>query len=114
MIPHHLCTETDWAMFPQPSSSSAGTIEALKSDPNRGMFCFDWDTVDMIIHGNENNDEHARIEFLMVPCNYIHQLWGYEGDAVAPECETDLEKQIEYLGNLNVFIYYSEDVFQRD
>ena len=34
---------------------------------------------------------------------------GYEGDSIHPECVADLAKQIEYLGPIDLMLYYSED-----
>ena len=29
-----------------------------------------------------------------------------------PECIPDLDKQIEYLGSINILLYYSQDILQ--
>ena len=44
---------------------------------------------------------------VLVPCNYVHVEFGATGDFVHEECKSDLESQIEYLGNLNVIIYHT-------
>ena len=50
---------------------------------------------------------------MLVPCNYQHTYLGYTGDSVAPECIADLEQQIEYLGPLNILLYYTEGFFKQ-
>ena len=74
------------------------------------MYCLDW-TEDILLHGNERNDEYTRIEVVLNPCNYIHSHLGYEGDRVHPDCIPDLDKQIEYLGPINFIVYHTEDKF---
>ena len=75
------------------------------------MFCLDWDSQDILIYGNERNDEYQRIELVLTPCNYLHTHLGYKDDKIHPECVADLEKQIEYLGPLDFVLYHTEEVF---
>ena len=46
-----------------------------------------------------------------MPCNYVHP--NIE-DSVAEECIADREKQIAYLGNINLVVYASEQVFDQE
>ena len=67
------------------------------------MYCFDWDDLgDQIeIWGTENDPaSFQQFQFLLTPCNYIHQQYfgGDSGDFIADECIPDFEKQKEYLG----------------
>ena len=88
VLPHHRCTEEDWAKFSPVSSKSKGSMEVRKTDKKKGLFCIDW-TDDLFVFGEENNPEYQRLEFVMVPCNYIHQKWGYTEDGVSEECIAD-------------------------
>ena len=49
----------------------------------------------------------------MLPCNYIHTFQGYEDDSIAPGCIADLKAQQDYLGPLNVWIYYNHEKFDQ-
>ena len=84
----------------------------MKRDEQRGMFCIDW-TDDLEIYGEEQNPEFQKLEFLFLPCNYIHQIDGYTGDYVKEECIADLEKQKEYLGPLDMLIYFNDEEFDQ-
>ena len=45
----------------------------MRSDPERGLFCIDWDDDDPIeIYGDEIDMNYSRLEILLTPCNYIH------------------------------------------
>ena len=64
----------------------------MLNDPERGLFCLDWDKLrDLEVYGSESEDEHQRLEFLMLPCNYQHK--GYAEDTIHPECISDLQAQ---------------------
>ena len=77
------------------------------------MYCLDWSSPEVLkIYGNERNDFYQRIEFVIVPCNYLHTIWGYE-DTIADECVADLDAQIDYLGPLDVMLYVTEDVLMQ-
>ena len=56
------------------------------------MFCLEWDSQEILIYGNERNDEYQRIELVLTPCNYLHTHLGYKDDKIHPECVADLEK----------------------
>lgn len=90
-IPYHLCTDEDWAQFSPPGKASADSWDEIKTDPTRGMFCLDW-SEDILIYGNERNDNYQRIELVLVPCNYLHTHLGYKDDFVHEECVADLDK----------------------
>ena len=92
IIPHHECTEEDWAEFPSASKGQAKSWEAIVDNPDRGFFCADW-SEDRLIYGNERSQNFQLLEILMVPCNYMHyppgdhNLWFK--DAIDPECIAD-------------------------
>jgi len=70
----------------------------------------DWDKLrDVEIYGGENEDEHQRIEFLTLPCNYLHK--GYSEDTIHPECIGNLEAQQKYLGALNWKVLHTQERF---
>ena len=48
-----------------------------------------------------------------MPCNYIHSHLGYTEDFVTPECIADLEKQKEYMGPLDVMLYFNDEEFDQ-
>ena len=54
---------------------------------------------------------YQRIEFMLMPCNYVHVMNGGTWDSIHPECVEDLEKQQEYLGNMQLVIYASDSFF---
>ena len=55
----------------------------------RGMYCIDIND-ELEIIGNENDDDYARLDIVLLPCNYIHTMLGYTDDSVYPECVPDL------------------------
>ena len=69
IIPFHDCTEADWAEFPPTSKSSTDSWNEIKNGTGRGMFCLDYSD-DVLIYGNEKNEEYQRLEIVLVPCNY--------------------------------------------
>ncbi len=68
-------------------------IDAMMANPKRGLLCIDEKALDGVqIYGDEIHDEHQRIEFLLLPCNYLHTDTGWTGDKIHPECIHDLEQ----------------------
>ena len=64
----------------------------MQEDPDRGMFCIDWNDENPIeILGREQDTDYTRIEFILVPCNYIHTMLDYKEDSISPECIADLQ-----------------------
>ena len=70
------------------------------------MYCIDQPD-DFFLLGNENNAEFQYFEVIMVPCNYLHTEFGHTEDTISPECIGDLQKQLEYLGPLNIAVYHT-------
>ena len=57
----------------------------MREDPDRGMFCIDWNDEDPIeIIGEEFDDDYTRFEAVLVPCNYLHTMLDYQGDSISP------------------------------
>ena len=113
LLPFHRCTEADFDAFYPPSVDSAPLFNAYKKNvgTHRGLYCFDWEaTGDLLsIWGGSSNDElYQRIEFVLLPCNYLHAQYGDVGDRIHPECIADRKQQEEYLGNLKIVILMDE------
>lgn len=69
------------------------------------LFCWDMTQIDkdkMRLYGGERTD-NMRIQAFLAPCNYKF----LETDPVHPECEAELSKQHEYLGNIDIIIMYN-------
>ena len=49
-----------------------------------------------------------------MPCNIKLTAFGAEDDRIGPECQADLQKQIDYLGNMNMLVYFNTATFQQD
>ena len=105
-IGFHKCTEEDYASFMPPNKGSRGPIEKIKNNPKRGMWCFDW--TDLAFYGNERNLNNARLEIIVLPCNHRLTQLGAKDDRMDPTCIADLEQQINYLGPLNMILYYNQ------
>ena len=74
---------------------------------NRGLFCLDWKD-SFLLYGEAIDDSAQMMEFYLLPCNYVHSYMGYTGDSISKECVADQEKQQEYLGKLQVFMYFND------
>ena len=77
------------------------------------MFCIDWNDDDPfeIIGESTHDDDYARIDVIVTPCNYLHTLLGYQGDSIHPECVGDLQEQIEYMGASHVLVLLNQQRF---
>ena len=49
----------------------------------------------------------------MTPCNYINDRNGFVGDTVSEECIPDLKAQTDYLGPLDILVYYNDEEFDQ-
>ena len=68
-------------------------LRDIRADPERGMFCLDWDNNEPIeIIGSDIDDDYTRLEVNLVPCNYMHTQLGYQGDTINPECNGSLDE----------------------
>ncbi len=68
-------------------------LAVIKGDPERGMYCLDRNQLEGIeIYGDEKNQNYARLEILLLPCNYLHTELGWTEDTIHPECIGDLAK----------------------
>ena len=94
-IKTHKCTEADYSEFYQVTKESEYLLEQLKTDPERGLYCFDQsddEDYDLIFKGNERGMDSARLEVIVMPCNSRLKSLGGEDDRIPENCETDLKK----------------------
>ena len=106
MLPYHKCTDEDYAEFYPVKNSSDQLLKDVRNNPNRGFLCVDWTDDDYLeFVGQSADDDYTRFDVMIVPCNYIHMEMGYRGDSIHPECEGDLQKQIEWMGASNWLVY---------
>ena len=49
-----------------------------------------------------------------MPCNYVHNQYGYSNDSVHAECIQDYDAQTQYLGPLRVPMYFNDEVLVLD
>ena len=113
-IPFHRCTNDDLAEFDPVEQTSNDLLKALTTDPDRGLFCIEWDKADINLHGNENKKNYEIIEIMVLPCNHRLTHIGDTEDRITEECVADLDAQIEYLGPLNLIFYYDQKIFKQD
>ena len=89
-IPHHECTEEDYAEFYPIVKNLEKNLEVTKTLFG-GFECIDWDNEDepILIYGDRyHSDVFQNLNVILVPCNYI----GAFGEStVTPECIPDLE-----------------------
>lgn len=111
-IPFSKCTKAQLDRFSPPAHGMQEQIDKITSDPDRGLFCFDDKSLsDLEIYGDgDTSSEHTRIEFLLLPCNYIHAYEGYK-DSINTECNFDKQAQTDYLGTLDWKIYHDQQIF---
>ena len=63
----------------------------MTTNDARGLYCLDWAKEDMNLYGVSSADNFQRLEFNLLPCNYLHQQYGPSGDYIADECIADLK-----------------------
>ncbi len=61
-----------------------------KSNPKRNMYCLDDDETQIDIYGDENDKNYQRLEIIAVPCNYLHEEYGYTEDSINKDCVANL------------------------
>ena len=112
ILDYHECTQEDLKNFAPPTLDSERVLESILSDPNRALFCFDWDQLseEMKVWGVSQYDDFQFIDFDLTPCQYNHTVSGKNDDVIAKECIQDFEAQKEYLGNLRAYVYMTEQV----
>ena len=103
-IPFAPCTEADMNEFLTPEPGSVDLGEALASDPDRGLYCVNWDGSNINLQGNENKNTFEILEVMVLPCNMKLTTVGDTEDRIPDDCIADLDEQIAYLGPLNFII----------
>ena len=85
----------------------------MKSDPNRGFFCFDWEEDNpLVIYGTETADDYDVLEMAFLPCNMLgSDLGKREGEFVSESCNESLEEQIKYVGQSHIQILVNKERF---
>ena len=77
--------------FDPVESTSADLLTSVTTDPDRGLFCIDWDKADVNLHGNENKSNYEIIEIMVLPCNHRQTHIGDTEDHIPEECIADLD-----------------------
>ena len=85
----------------------------MKSDPNRGFFCFDWEEDNpLVIYGTETADDYHILEMAFLPCNMLgSDLGKREGEKASETCNESLEEQIKYVGQSQIQILVNKERF---
>lgn len=60
MLDFHKCTDKDFEDFAPPSKDTANLFKQLREDPDRGLFCLDWERYGDILAswGNQKMSEY--------------------------------------------------------
>ena len=113
MLPYHRCTDEDYSKFLPIEKQYKELLFRLKTDPKRGLFCIDDSAFSSInLQGNWRNENHERLEILVLPCNHkVTPLVGGTDEYISENCVADLEDQIKYLGPINMFVYHNTASF---
>ena len=114
LFPYKKCTAEDFDELAPPTPEAAGLLESYKTSEKRRLYCLDWDKFgdELAIWGTEDIEiSYQRLEFVVVPCNYVHTEFGDIGDYVRDECIHDKQAQMDYLGMIKLVIYANEQVF---
>ena len=112
-LPFHRCTTEDLAQFYPLARSAKDEFKSLTEDAHRGLFCLDSWPEDMYIGGDFSSADYQSLDFILTPCNYIHNEMSNYGDKPTPECIPDLRKQLDYMGPLDVVIYMNSERFDQ-
>ena len=58
ILPHHVCTDDDYAEFYPITSGEEQLLSEIRSEPNRGLLCLDWDEAEpFFIYGDESSSD---------------------------------------------------------
>ena len=53
-----MCTDDDYAEFYPITSGEEKELSKIRSEPNRGLFCLDWDEAEpFIIYGDDSSSD---------------------------------------------------------
>ena len=90
-IPYRRCTDTDLGEFLPVETTSVELLDAVTTDPDRGLFCIEWDKFEVNLHGNENKKNFEILEIMVLPCNMRQTHLGATEDNISDECIADLD-----------------------
>ena len=83
----HKCTQKYWDNFAPAARGMEDQLVKIRENPKRGMYCFDQDEMQGLeIYGDEKNENHGKLEILVLPCNYLHTDLGWTEDTIQPDC----------------------------
>ena len=78
VLSYHKCTNEEYDEFYPVKPTQAHKLKDIWEDPERGMFCIDWNDDDPIeITGHELDSDYTAFDVLLVPCNYIHTMFNF-------------------------------------
>ena len=103
------CTVDDIAKFDLPDPSTSSNVDRLISQG--GLFCLDYDALDIKIFGAYNGAYHSVLDVMLVPCNVKNTVLGGEEDNIPTDCNWDRQAAIDYIGDLNIVAYYNQGRF---
>jgi len=78
------------------------------------MYCLDWETEGVQFYGTESSGTFSELDIIIMPCNIMGTILGGTEDKIPKECIPDLAKQLEYLGPMNMQVYYNTESFVQD
>ena len=88
----HPCTEKDYERFYPVETRSKSLLESYKEEPNRGLYCIDDDSIDLILFGSYTVKTFGALSFNALPCNHRLTHLGGKDDRIDPNCVADLQK----------------------
>ena len=85
----------------------------MKSDPERGFYCLDWEEENpFVIYGSETDGNYQRVELFLLPCSMVgSDLNQVEREPNSPNCNPNLEDQINYVGQSNLLVLVNKEKF---
>ena len=90
-LPFHRCTDADLGGFLPVEPTSVELLTAITTDPDRGLFCIEWDKSEVNLHGNENKKNYEILEIMVLPCNMRQTHLGATEDNISDDCIADLD-----------------------
>ena len=115
MIPNRRCRKEDYDLFAPIIENEKAQLKQYR-DGDKDLLCLDWDQVggELEIFGNfDVETEYQTFEYLVVPCNYVHAELGPTNDTIPDGCIADREKQMEYLGNMQIVVLTDDEFFEQ-
>ena len=114
ILPYHRCKEEDFEKFYPIWDDQKQVLDRVRdSDGKNGFLCIDWDDdKPYYAYGKDKDANFQRVEIILTPCNYLHkEVYDY-GEVLPDECETDREKQFEYMSaSISLIMLYNNGRF---